>query len=253
MQDLLLPRASVPASRVSYSSHLFRAARKDTWAWLRRQPAHGGVLGGVVFFSAALLVWLVSGGEAELTVLLIYGFGAGVLLGVGVFAMHWGYLTPKRLCAVKQHQLEAERRQFMATIDKERQATQFAQAERDILKAKLEERPLRPMELREEIDQLLAEGDAVLDSVGETMIGESELWFDDVARFAKRHLSPSQYDRLYAAAPVDVEEQVKFHRAASDDTPIADEEFAVAERLVKVSAGLRDLRQSIGQKSAKAA
>jgi len=238
---------------VSYSSHLFRAAREDIGTWLRRQAAHGGVLGVAVFFGAALLAWLVSGGELGFGGVLLWGLGALLLLIVGVFAMHWGYLTPRRLCAAKQHQLEAERRQFMAALDKEKQAVQLIQAERDVLKAKLEERPLRPMELREEIDQLIAEGDALLDSVEQTLLGESEMWFDDVERFAKRHLSPSQIDRLYAAEPRDLEEQVKFHRAASEDTPIADEEFAIAERLVRVSAGLRELRQSIGRKSAKAA
>src|SRR5438270_386507 len=103
------------------------------------------------------------------------------------------------------------------------------------MKAKLEERPLSPLELREEIDQLIAEGEALLDSAEQTMISESELWFDDVDRFARRHLNPGQYDQLYAVEPPDVEGQVKYHRAASDDTPIADEEFAVAARLVKVS------------------
>ena len=248
-----MPKASIPAARVSYSSHLFLAARKDIWTWLRRQTAYGGVLGIVVFFSAALLAWLVRGGEVGFTGLLLCGLGAVVVLGVGVFAMHWGYLTPKRLCAAKQHQLEAARRQFMAALDKEKQAAQLVQAERDVLKTKLEERPLHPMELREEIDQLIAEGDALLDSVEDTLLRESGLWFDDVDRFAKRHLDPSQYDRLFAVTPMDVEEQVKFHRAASEDAPIADEEFAIAERMVRVSAGLRDLRQSIGRKSAKAA
>ncbi|HSI15889.1 MAG TPA: hypothetical protein VK961_27825 [Chthoniobacter sp.] len=238
---------------MSYSSHLFRAAREDLRVWLRRQPAHGGVLGAAVFFGAVLLAWLVREGEMGPMALLFCGLAALVLFGVGVFAMHWGYLTPKRLCAAKQHQLESERHQFMVALDREKQAVQLIQAEREVLKAKLDERPLRPMELREEIDQLIAEGDALLDSVEATLLGESELWFDDVDRFAKRHLSPSQYDRLYAVTPMDVEEQVKFHRAASEDTPIADEEFAIAERLVRVSAGLRELRQSIGRKSAKAA
>lgn len=248
-----MPRASIPATRVSYSSHLFRAAREDMRTWLSRQTAYGGVLGTVVFFSAAFLVWLVRGGEVEWSALLLCGLGALLLLFIGAFAMHWGYLTPRRLCAAKQHRLEDERRQFIAALDKEKQAVQLANAERDVLKAKLEERPLRPLELREEIDQLIAEGEALLDSVEETMLAESELWFDDVDRFAKRHLSPGQYDRLYAVEPPDVEEQVKFHRAASDDMPVADEELAVAERLIKVSAGLRELRQSIGREKVKAA
>lgn len=248
-----MPRASIPATRVSYSSHLFRAAREDMRAWLSRQTAYGGVLGTIVFLSAAFLSWLVHAGEVGVTGLLLWGLGALVLLFVGAFAMHWGYLTPRRLCAAKQHQLEAERRQFMAALDKEKQAVQLAHAERDVMKAKLEERPLRPLELREEIDQLIAEGETLLDSVEETMLGESELWFDDVDRFARRHLSPGQYDRLYAVEPPDVEEQVKFHRAASNDTPVADEELAVAERLIKVNAGLRELRQSIGREKVKAA
>jgi len=89
--------------------------------------------------------------------------------------------------------------------------------------------------------------EVLLDSVEGTMIAEAELWFEDVERFAKRHLSPDQYDKLNAAAPPDLEEQVKFHRAASDEAPLTEEEFVVAERLVKIAAGLRKLREEISR------
>src|SRR5947209_7232425 len=132
MHDLLMPRASIPAARVSYSSHLFRAACEDIRTWLRRQTAYGGVLAASVFFSAAFLAWLIRAGEVSFTGLLLSGLAALLFLAAGIFAMHWGYLTPKRLCAAKQHQLEAERHQFMLAMDKEKQALQLAQAERDV-------------------------------------------------------------------------------------------------------------------------
>jgi hypothetical protein len=253
MPDLLMPRAGNPAARVTYSAHLFRAACTDLRTWQNRQAARGGVLAVTVFFGAALLVWMMRGGEMEILVPMLYGMVAVGLLGVGVFLAHWGFYTPRRLCAGKQHQLEAERRQFIATLDQERKALQLAQAERDVLKAKLEERPLRPIEICEAVDQLIAEGEGLLDAVEETMLKESELWFDDVDRFAKRHLDPKQYDRLYAVTPPDMEEQVKFHRAASESTPVAERELAVARRLVMTNAGLRELRKTLGQKSARAA
>jgi hypothetical protein len=162
-----------------------------------------------------------------------------------IFAAHLLYLTPRNLCAAKQKQLDAERRKFAAALEKERQTAQIAVTERDVLKSKLEAQPLRPLELRQEIDQLLAEGDALLDSVESTMVSEAELWFDDVERFARRHLSPKQYDQLQEAAPEDVAEQVQLHRARGDDEAIPEEEFAVAERLIRFSAGLRNVRQAI--------
>jgi hypothetical protein len=231
---------------VSYSSHLFRAACEDVRRWLRRQKAHGGVLAILFFLGGTTLAWLMRGSEVELVAPLLWGLGAVVLWAVGVFAMHWGYLTPRRLCAGKQHQIEAERGKFIAALDKERQATQFAQAERDVLKTKLEARPLRPLELREEIDQLLAEGDTLLATEESTAImGEAELWLDDVERFAKRHLSPEQYDHLHTVEPPDLEEQVLHHRVHSEEAAVAQEEIAVVERLVRTNAGLKELRQMI--------
>jgi hypothetical protein len=201
----------------------------------------------VIFFVAALFVWLMRGGEVEFVVPMLAGAVAVALGGVGVFAVHLLYLTPRKLCALKQHQVDAERRKFAAALEQEKHAMQLVLAERDALKAKLDERPLRPLELREEIDQLIAEEEVLLDSVEGTMIAEAELWFEDVERFAKRHLSPDQYDKLNAAAPPDLEEQVKFHRAASDEAPLTEEEFVVAERLVKIAAGLRELREEISR------
>lgn len=202
----------------------------------------------MVFFGVAALVWLLRGSEMEWTPPLLSGLSAVLLLGAGVFLVHWGYLTPRRLCAAKQHQLEAERRQFIAALDKERQTLQLVQAERDVLKTKLEERPLRPLELREEIDQLIAEGDTLLAAEeSATMIGEAELWLDDVERFAKRHLTPQQYDHLRAIEPPDLEEQVLQYRGHSEETAVAQEELAVVERVVKANAGLRELRQTIRQ------
>ncbi len=200
----------------------------------------------MVFLVGTTLAWLVRGSEVELVAPLLWGLGAVLLFAVGVFFAHWGYLTPRRLCASKQHQLEAERRKFIAALDKERQAVQLAQAERDVMKTKLEERPLRPLELREEIDQLLSEGDTLLATEESAAImGEAELWLDDVERFAKRHLSPEQYDHLHTIEPPDLEEKVLHHRGHSEETAVAQEEIAVVERLVRTNAGLRELRQMI--------
>ena len=200
----------------------------------------------MVFLVGTTLAWLVRGSEVELVAPLLWGLGAVLLFAVGVFFAHWGYLTPRRLCASKQHQLEAERRKFIAALDKERQAVQLAQAERDVMKTKLEERPLRPLELREEIDQLLSEGDTLLATEESAAImGEAELWLDDVERFAKRHLSPEQYDHLHTIEPPDLEEKVLHHRGRSEETAVAQEEIAVVERLVRTNAGLRELRQMI--------
>ena len=113
-----MPRARVPAARVSYSSHLFRAACEDVRTWLHRRKARGGALGLVVFLVGTTLAWLVRGSEVELVAPLLWGLGAVLLFAVGVFFAHWGYLTPRRLCASKQHQLEAERRKFIAALDK---------------------------------------------------------------------------------------------------------------------------------------
>jgi hypothetical protein len=247
------PRAKVPAARVDYSAHLFRVARTDAMTWAERRRASVAIWGGVIFLAVAFLVWLVRGGEVDFPVPVFAGVLAALLAGAGVFAAHLLYLSPRKLCALKQRQLDAERRNFAAALEKEKQATQLAQAERDVLKARLEERPLRALELREEIDQLIAEGETLLDSVEGTMIGEAELWFDDVERFAKRHLNPSQYDRLHATTPPDLEAQVKFHRAASEQVPITEEEFAVAEEVVRLCAGLRELRKGIGREGSKAA
>jgi hypothetical protein len=205
----------------------------------------------VIFFAAALFVWLMRGGEVEFVIPMLAGVVAVALAGVGIFGVHLLYLTPRKLCAIKQNQLDAERRKFEAALEKEKHAVELVVAEREMLKAKLDERPLRPLELREEIDQLIAEEEVLLDSVEGTMIAEAELWFEDVERFAKRHLSPDQYDRLYAVGPPDLEEQVKFHRAASDEAPLTEEELAVAERLVKIAAGLRELREEISRGAAR--
>lgn len=239
------PRAKVPAARVDYSSHLFRVAREDAWNWVRRQRGRVAIKGVMVFLVVALFVWLVQGGETEFLAPILVGLLA-VLLGCGgVFAAHLLYLSPRNLCAAKQRQLDSERHKFAAALEKEKQATHLAQAERDVLKTRLEERPLRPLELREEIDQLLEEGEALLASREPTMIGEAELWFDDVERFAKRHLTPAQYDRLYSISPPDLDAQVRLHRAGPDGAPIPEDEFAVAAQMVATNAGLKEIRQGI--------
>ncbi|MEI9893839.1 MAG: hypothetical protein WDN28_08035 [Chthoniobacter sp.] len=240
-----MPRTNAPV-RVDYSVRLFRATVEDVREWLGRQATRLAVMAAVIFLGAALLAWLVRGGEMEFLVPLLVGAAAVLLAGVGVFAAHLLYLSPRKLCAAKQQQLDAERRQFASALEKERQATQFALAERDVLKTRLEERPLRPLELRAEIDQLIAEGEALLTAEESTLIGESDLWLDDVERFAKRHLSPDQYDRLHAASPPDLAKQVKLHRNPSGKGPVPPEEFAVAEQLVRIKTGLKELRQGIG-------
>lgn len=237
----------MPAARVDYSAHLSRVARTDSWNWIERRKKQTAIWAGLIFFAAAFLVWLVRGGEADFLVPIVAGFVAVMLADAGVFLAHLLYLTPRKLCAIKQRQLEEERRKFAAALEREKQALQIAVAERDVLKARLEERPLKPLELREEIDQLIAEGEGLLDSVEATMIAEADLWFEDVERLAKRHLNPGQYDLIHAAAPVDLEEQVKFHRAMSEDAPLAEEEFAVAERLIRITSGLKELREEISR------
>jgi hypothetical protein len=231
---------------VSYSSHLFRATCADVRTWLNRHAARGGVVAILVFLVGTILAWLVRGSEVELMAPVLWGVVAVLLAAAGVFAAYWGYLTPRRLCAGKQHQIESERHKFSVALDKERQATQLAQAERDVLKTKLEERPLRPLELREEIDQLLVEGNALLAAEESVKImSEAELWLDDVERFAKRHLSPEQYDHLHAVEPPDLEEQVLHRHVHSEEPAVAQEEIAVVERLVRTNAGLKELRETI--------
>ncbi|MEP6672721.1 MAG: hypothetical protein ABJF10_26390 [Chthoniobacter sp.] len=239
-------KVEATAVRVSYSSYLIRAACADAWDWVGRHRAQVAVTTGVIFFGAAFLVWLVRGGEAEFLAPALAGVVAILLGDIGLLAAHLLYLAPRKLCAAKQQQLEAERRKFAVALEKEKQTTHLVMAERDVLKARLEERPLRPLELREEIDQLMAEAEALLESEESTMIGESELWFDDVERFAKRHLSPSQYDQLHAAALPDPAEKGKRPRSRSGSAPVLQEESAVAERLMRINAGLRELRQGIG-------
>jgi HPt (histidine-containing phosphotransfer) domain-containing protein len=157
------------------------------------------------------------------------------------------------LCAAKQRQLDAERRKLAALLEKENEqqkpvpepVSKTVVVEQKVAKTKVAERSLRPPEVRQEIDQLIAEGDALLVSVEETMISETELWFEDVERFAQRHLNQKQYLQLHESSPLDAAEQVQQYRARADDQPIPEEEFAVAERLVSVSAGLREIRQAL--------
>ncbi|TCO84562.1 hypothetical protein EV701_13527 [Chthoniobacter flavus] len=233
--------------RVEYSSHLYRVARHDSWNWIMRRKKEVATWGGVIFFVAAFFIWMVRGSEAEFLVPFFSGLIAVAIADAAVFAMHLLYLTPRKLCALKQQQLDSERHKFAATLEKEKQSMQLLVAELDTLKSRMDERPLKPLELREEIDQLIAEGEILLDSAETTMVEESELWFEDVERFAKRHLNPGQYDHLHAVVPSDVEEQVKFHRGVSESAPLAEEEFAVAERLVKMTSGLRELREEISR------
>jgi hypothetical protein len=238
-------RGKAPTTRVTYSAHFWRTAWTDTLTWAARHRAGVAVAGLVIFFVVAFFAWLARGAESEFLASILAGAVALLVMAGGIFAAHWLYLTPRNLCAAKQNQLDAERRKFTAALEKERQSAQIAITERDVLKSKLEARPLRPLELRQEIDQLLAEGNALLDSMENTMAGEAEMWFDDVERFAHRHLSPKQYDQLHDAAPPDAAEQVQLHRARAGEEPIPEEEFAIAERLVRVSAGLREIRQGL--------
>jgi len=233
--------------RVEYSSHLYRVARHDSWNWIMRRKKEVATWGVVIFFVAALFIWIVRGSEAEFLVPFFSGLIAVAIADAAVFALHLLYLTPRKLCALKQQQLDAERRKFAAALEKEKQSRQLLASECEALKSRMNERPLKPLELREEIDQLIAEGEVLLDAVEATMVEESELWFEDVERFAKRHLNPSQYDHLHAVAPSDWEEQVKFHRGVSEEAPLAEEEFAVAERLVKMTSGLKELREEISR------
>lgn len=234
-----------PVARVGYSARLIQAAGDDTREWLARNGRRGLTIAIVSFLGLGLLVWLMRGGEAEILVPVLAGVVSVLLWGIGLFAAHLLYLSPRKLCATKQQQLDAERRKFAAALEKEKQAIQFVLAERDVLKTRLEERPLRPLELREEIDQLLAEGEALLASEESTMIGEAELWFDDVERFARRHLSPGQYDQLHAAALPEQEETVGQSGGSSENGRVLPEESAIAGRLRRISAGLRELRQGI--------
>jgi hypothetical protein len=245
MPDKLTQKAKTPAARVDYSSHLWRVARSETWSWVRRRRAGVVVSAVAIFLMVALFAWLLRGAEAEVLGPVLAGLMALLLAGGGIFAAHLLYLSPRNLCAAKQRQLDAERRQFEITLEKEKQAAQFAVAEGEVSLSKLPEQPLRPLELRQEIDQLIAEGAVLLGSPESTMIGESELWFDDVERFAQRHLSPQQYDQLRASSPPDLAGQVLRHRAPSGDAPISDDEFAIAGRLVTVNEGLKEIREGI--------
>jgi hypothetical protein len=202
-------------------------------------------VGVVALVAGGFFVWLMGGEDFGIWGPVVGGIGAVVLAGAGVFVAYLLYLSPRRMCAGKQRQLEEERRQFAAALEKERESVQQVLEECDVLKSKLGERPLRPVELRSEIDQLIAEGELLLESANGTLVGEADMWFDDVERFAKRHLSSSQYDQLHAASPPDLAKQVEQSRGVTKEHPIDEEEFAVAERLVKINAGLRELRQRI--------
>lgn len=245
MPDQPTHRARVPAARVDYSAHLSRVARTDSWNWIHQRKRKVPIWAGILFFAAAFFVWLVRGAEVDFLVPIFSGFVAVMLADLAVFAMHLLYLTPQKLCAIKQRQLEEERRKFAAALEKEKQDMQAVVAELNALKAKMQEHPLQPLELREEIGQLIAEGEVLLDAVETTMIAEADLWFEDVERFSKRHLNSGQYDHLHAVNPPDIEEQVKFHRAVSEDAPVGEEEFAVAERLIRITTGLKELREEI--------
>src|SRR6266700_1963301 len=98
-------RARVPAARVEYSAHLSRVARSDAWNWIERRKTRVIIQGVVIFFAAALFVWLVRGGEVEFLVPMLSGIVAVALTAVGIFAAHLLYLTPRKLCAIKQNQL----------------------------------------------------------------------------------------------------------------------------------------------------
>jgi hypothetical protein len=251
MLDQPTPRAKVPAMRVEYSSHLYRVARHDSWNWIAQRKKQIAIWGGVIFFVAAIFIWIVRGSEAEFLVPFFSGLVAVAIADAAIFGTHLLYLTPRKLCAIKQQQLDSERRKFAAALEKEKQSRRMVVAELDALKSRQDARLLKPLELREEVDQLIAEGETLLDAEEATMVGESELWFEDVERFAKRHLNPGQYDHLHAVIPSDLEEQVKFHRTASEDAPLAGEEFAVAERLVKMTSGLKELREEISREAPK--
>ena len=201
------------------------------------------VSGAALFLIVGFLAWLARGAEAEFVVPILVGVVACLLAGAGLFAAHLLYLTPRNLCAAKQRQLDAERREFAAAFVQEKQSAQLAVGERDVLQSKLEERPLRPLELRQEIDQLIAEGAALLASMESTMIGEAELWFDDVERFARRHLNKKQYDLLHEAPSAGpAAGQVQLHRAQPRRCTHPPRRSLLRRRAVVVRVNARDLK-----------
>jgi hypothetical protein len=230
---------------VNYSSYLFRVARQDAWTWAVRRKGRTAADGLGVFFLFALFSWMMRGAEAEFLAPIVWGFVGIVLGGLGVFAAHFFYLTPRKLCAAKQGQLDSERRRFEALLEGERQAAKVMAAGREVPKSPAEGPPMRPPEVRQEIDQLISEGEVLLGAEESAMIHEAELWLDDVERFARRHLSSDQYDQVHAAAPADLEEQVQLYRSQSDDSPVPEEELAAAAQVVRISAGLREVREQL--------
>ncbi len=109
-----------PREKVTYSTHLWRTATRDSARYLLGFDFSVLVVTSVAFSTTAGVVWR---GFAHPSIL--HGVisaaagGAAVLVYSGiVLAVHLCYRTPKKLCLAKHQQLEEERTLLRAEIDR---------------------------------------------------------------------------------------------------------------------------------------
>jgi len=145
---------SAPPAIVHYRVALWRLTIEDARQILFDRPWKILVASGVAFVITVTLAWMAQG-ESIMSYLvwpLLIGVGSVAVCYLGTFLALLLYGTPKKMCQLKQEDLDKERLQFATQLERQRikfksdiltekAATQKAMDERDQLRRLLDTSP----------------------------------------------------------------------------------------------------------------
>jgi len=109
-----------PPAKVEYLAHLWSTASRDVWMYLIRAETRLLVFTSLAFSISAAVTWrmLASPSIMHGVIAALVGVVA-VLLSCGlILAAHFLYWTPKKLCLAKHKQLEEERAEHRAEMNR---------------------------------------------------------------------------------------------------------------------------------------
>jgi hypothetical protein len=106
--------------------------------------------------------------------------------------------------------------------------------------------PLTPLEIRDEIDQFILSGEAILRSIDGLTIAEVKVWVNEIDEFGKAQLKTIQLnDLLRAPHPVGIEKIFEYYMDGSKRADYSDAEHEMANTVIAKIEALRRVREKI--------
>jgi hypothetical protein len=158
-----LPAAKTDMQRceIEYDEELRKTAHYDAWNTVIKEPVKALGVSVFIFMIAVVITLAVLGGSEAQSFWISSGIGVASLLVAYLIllGLNYCYSTPKKLYLNKQREVNESHEVIVRAVESEREETARITQERDLLKAKLESKPMLEMRYSEAIQGCYLPGD----------------------------------------------------------------------------------------------